>query len=126
MITRDELWNGNREQWRNLLTLNPETNIVLWAWTQLSKYHQRAIAEEPTRASAGTTDGPADITSPSATLQTFPTQPGRAAALPQRTHHIFVIAKPVPDRWHHAPSCRQPRSGCRVQARGRFDRRREP
>ncbi|HZM66443.1 MAG TPA: AAA family ATPase [Nakamurella sp.] len=30
MITQAELWNGNREQWRNLLTLDPKTNIVLW------------------------------------------------------------------------------------------------
>ena len=44
MITRAELWNGNREQWRNLLTLDPKTNIV--RWTQHSKYHQRAVAEE--------------------------------------------------------------------------------
>ena len=29
MITRAELWNGNQEEWRNLLTLDPETNIVL-------------------------------------------------------------------------------------------------
>ncbi len=29
MITQAELWNGNREQWRNLRTLGPETNIVL-------------------------------------------------------------------------------------------------
>jgi adenylate kinase family enzyme len=46
MITRAELWNGNREEWRNLRTLDPETNILLWAWTQHSKYHERAVAEE--------------------------------------------------------------------------------
>jgi hypothetical protein len=46
MITRAELWNGNREEWRNLRTLDPETNIVRWAWTQHSKYHERAVAEE--------------------------------------------------------------------------------
>ena len=46
MITRAELWNGNREQWRYLRTFDPETNIVLWAWTKHSKYHQRALAEE--------------------------------------------------------------------------------
>jgi hypothetical protein len=46
MITRAELWNGNREEWRYLLTLDPEINIVLWAWTQHRKYHERAVAEE--------------------------------------------------------------------------------
>lgn len=30
---RRELWNGNREQWRNLLTRDPRENIILWAWT---------------------------------------------------------------------------------------------
>lgn len=53
MITRTELWNGNREQWRNLRTLDPETNIVLWAWTQHSKYHERAVAEEQRGARQG-------------------------------------------------------------------------
>ena len=43
---RTELWNGNREEWRNLLSGNPGANIVVWAWTQHSKYHQRATAEE--------------------------------------------------------------------------------
>ena len=46
IVTRAELWNGNREQWRNLLTLDPDNNIVLWAWTRHRKYHQRAVAEE--------------------------------------------------------------------------------
>ena len=53
VITRAELWNGNREEWRNLLTLDPETNIVLCAWTQHSKYHERAVAEEQIRRRQG-------------------------------------------------------------------------
>lgn len=28
-----ELWNGNRERWANLLKREPDKNIVLWAWT---------------------------------------------------------------------------------------------
>jgi hypothetical protein len=52
-ITRAELWNGNQEEWRNLLTLDPETNIVLWAWTQHRKYHERAGAEEQRGARQG-------------------------------------------------------------------------
>lgn len=46
VITRTELWNGNREEWRNLLKLQPENNILICSWTQHSKYHQRAVAEE--------------------------------------------------------------------------------
>ena len=30
---REELWNGNRERWRNLVAWDPETNIIRWAWT---------------------------------------------------------------------------------------------
>ena len=32
LLTRRELWNGNREQWRDLLSRSPERNIVRWAW----------------------------------------------------------------------------------------------
>ena len=38
LITRRELWNGNRESWRNLLRRRPEDNIVLWAWTAHPRY----------------------------------------------------------------------------------------
>jgi adenylate kinase family enzyme len=29
---RVELWNGNRERWRNLLTLDKEESVISWAW----------------------------------------------------------------------------------------------
>src|SRR5580693_3838051 len=29
---RVELWNGNRERWRNLLTLDKEESVIAWAW----------------------------------------------------------------------------------------------
>jgi adenylate kinase family enzyme len=29
---RRELWNGNRESWRNFLTWNPEQSVISWAW----------------------------------------------------------------------------------------------
>jgi adenylate kinase family enzyme len=29
---RRELWNGNREGWRNFFTWNPEQSIISWAW----------------------------------------------------------------------------------------------
>jgi adenylate kinase family enzyme len=31
---RRELWNGNRERWRNLLTLDPEESVIAWSWHQ--------------------------------------------------------------------------------------------
>lgn len=40
-----ELWNGNRERWRNLFSIDPEDNIVLWTWTRFDRrreiYRQR-------------------------------------------------------------------------------------
>jgi adenylate kinase family enzyme len=29
---RKELWNGNREHWRNLFSLDKEQSIITWAW----------------------------------------------------------------------------------------------
>jgi adenylate kinase family enzyme len=33
-ILRQELWNGNRESIRNLISADPEVNIVMWTWTR--------------------------------------------------------------------------------------------
>jgi hypothetical protein len=38
VVGRQELWNGNREQWRFLLSWNPERSIIRWAWT---RFHLR-------------------------------------------------------------------------------------
>ena len=32
LITRQELWNGNRETLRNVVSLDPEKSVVAWAW----------------------------------------------------------------------------------------------
>jgi adenylate kinase family enzyme len=32
VIRREQLWNGNRERWRDLISRDPERNIILWAW----------------------------------------------------------------------------------------------
>jgi adenylate kinase family enzyme len=29
---RVELWNGNRERWRNLFSLDAEESVIVWAW----------------------------------------------------------------------------------------------
>ena len=29
---RVELWNGNRERWRNLFSLKKEESVISWAW----------------------------------------------------------------------------------------------
>jgi adenylate kinase family enzyme len=46
MATRQELWNGNTESWRDLLSLNPERSIIVWAWTGHRKYVQRYTAAQ--------------------------------------------------------------------------------
>ena len=49
MLTRTELWNGNTESVRNLLSLDPEVSILRWAWTQHDKYaaRYREAQEDP-------------------------------------------------------------------------------
>jgi adenylate kinase family enzyme len=44
MLHRRVLWNGNREQWRNLFSRDPEVNILLWAWTTHRKNHETFLA----------------------------------------------------------------------------------
>lgn len=39
-ITRKILWNGNRESFINLLKTDPYENVVLWSWTQHSRYRE--------------------------------------------------------------------------------------
>lgn len=41
ILTREELWNGNRETPSNLWRWDPAENIIRWAWTQHAKYRQR-------------------------------------------------------------------------------------
>ncbi|HVB53196.1 MAG TPA: hypothetical protein VNF24_03265, partial [Candidatus Acidoferrales bacterium] len=36
--TRRELWNGNRENWRNALSLDPCHSIVVWTWVDRRRY----------------------------------------------------------------------------------------
>lgn len=45
MATKAELWNGNRERWRNLLGPREES-IIVWAWTQHRKYRDRYLAAQ--------------------------------------------------------------------------------
>ena len=38
---RAELWNGNRERWRNLFTWDPEESVIAWSWQRHSIYKHR-------------------------------------------------------------------------------------
>ena len=52
LIRREELWNGNREPIRNVLSWAPEKSIIRWSWTQHAKYQRRygAAATSPALA----------------------------------------------------------------------------
>src|SRR5580704_10022517 len=49
---RVELWNGNRERWRNLLTLDKEESVIAWAWQTYGSRRERyaAIVTDPAYA----------------------------------------------------------------------------
>lgn len=54
VVTREELWNGNREHWRNLVNRDPEVNIIMWAWEHHPKHRAKyeALATTPLWAHA--------------------------------------------------------------------------
>lgn len=49
VVTRQELWNGNRESLANFYRWDPEHNIIRWAWINHAKYEARygAAAVDP-------------------------------------------------------------------------------
>jgi hypothetical protein len=52
-VTRQELWNGNKEPLSNLWSLNPEKSIIAWAATRHRVYRRRyADAERDPRWAA--------------------------------------------------------------------------
>jgi adenylate kinase family enzyme len=50
LLFREEMWNGNRESFRNVISLDPMKNIVVWSWTTHAKYHE--LVPEEARAHA--------------------------------------------------------------------------
>jgi hypothetical protein len=47
-LTREELWNGNREPLTNFYSLDPEKNVILWSWTRhraTRKKYERHLAD---------------------------------------------------------------------------------
>ncbi len=43
-ITREELWNGNREIWTNMFRPLPADNVVLWSWTTFTAKRREYLA----------------------------------------------------------------------------------
>jgi adenylate kinase family enzyme len=46
VLTREELWNGNREPLANLYSLDMERNIVVWSWRRHPVLKERFTAAE--------------------------------------------------------------------------------
>ena len=48
----EELWNGNRERWRNFFSLDPQQSVIAWAWSKHDEYQERygAAARDPANA----------------------------------------------------------------------------
>jgi adenylate kinase family enzyme len=47
-VRRQELWNGNRESLRNLMSRDADRNVVLWSWrkhAELADRYERAMAD---------------------------------------------------------------------------------
>ena len=49
-MRRAELWNGNRESLRNLVSTDADRNIVLWTWRTLGRFHEEVPAQARTGA----------------------------------------------------------------------------
>lgn len=52
-ITREVLWNGNREPMANFLRWDPEKNLIRWAWQRRHRYHQSAVSAEKSWCAGG-------------------------------------------------------------------------
>jgi adenylate kinase family enzyme len=46
VITREELWNGNREPWSNVWSIDPQRSIIAWTATRHRLYRERYRAAE--------------------------------------------------------------------------------
>jgi adenylate kinase family enzyme len=44
VATREELWNGNREHWRNFFSLDPGESVIVYAWGKHADNHRRYLA----------------------------------------------------------------------------------
>lgn len=40
VVRREQLWSGNRESLRDLLSRDPERNVVLWSWNHHDQYRE--------------------------------------------------------------------------------------
>jgi adenylate kinase family enzyme len=41
VVRRQELWNGNREPWRNLWSIDPQRSVIAWSWSRYRDLRER-------------------------------------------------------------------------------------
>jgi adenylate kinase family enzyme len=44
VVLRTELWNGNKERWRNLFSRDPDQSVIAWSWYKHAEYRRRYAA----------------------------------------------------------------------------------
>lgn len=44
VVTREQLWNGNREQLAKIASRDPDRNVILWTWRGHAKHYPRFVA----------------------------------------------------------------------------------
>lgn len=45
-VFRTELWNGNRERWQDLFSLDPYRSMIVWAWTKHETRREQYAASQ--------------------------------------------------------------------------------
>jgi hypothetical protein len=45
-LTGRELWNGNRERWRDMFSLDPQRSVIMWAWATHVQNRTRYLAAQ--------------------------------------------------------------------------------
>lgn len=53
ILTREELWNGNRERPRNFFSLDKEQSVIVWAWVTHGQNRRRFLAAQDQPAYQG-------------------------------------------------------------------------
>ncbi len=43
-VRREELWNGNREPWRNFVSTDPDRSVIAWGYTTHERRHEQLVA----------------------------------------------------------------------------------
>jgi hypothetical protein len=103
-VNRVELWNDNRERWRNLLTWDERESVIAWAWRHYPVYKERynAAARDPAYAHLAFTRvvTRADVCQ----LLESARSPCRAdKGPPPRVRHTRLAHARVSPRWHLGP-----------------------